>query len=129
MKKINKLIIALFLLLSASTTYAQVNNVPVLADSLTLSGIMNQVITNYPLLKKADKELIAIDAKIGLTKTAYLPNVDFSSSYTQVGPPNKIPFGKDLIVLGFLDSNFGIKILGSPPTFVILTGPSIIKNE
>ncbi len=95
MKKINKLIIALFLLLSASTTYAQVNNVPVLADSLTLSGIMNQVITNYPLLKKADKELIAIDAKIGLTKTAYLPNVDFSSSYTQVGPPNKIPFGKD----------------------------------
>ncbi|MEI6754952.1 MAG: TolC family protein [Paludibacter sp.] len=86
MKKINKLIIAL-LLLSVSSSYAQQNNV---SDSLTLSGIMNQVIANYPLLKKADKELIAIDAKIGLTKTAYLPDVNFSSSYTRLGPTTSI---------------------------------------
>ena len=89
MKKTNKLIIAL-LLLSASTTYAQVTNLAASTDSLTLSGIMNQVITNYPLLKKADKELIAIDAKIGLTKTAYLPDVNFSSSYTRLGPTTSI---------------------------------------
>ena len=89
MKKINKLIIAL-LLLTASTTYAQVTNLAASTDSLTLSGIMNQVITNYPLLKKADKELIAIDAKIGLTKTAYLPDVNFSSSYTRLGPTTSI---------------------------------------
>ena len=86
MKKINKLIIAL-LLLSVSSRFAQQNNV---SDSLTLSGIMNQVIANYPLLKKADKELIAIDAKIGLTKTAYLPDVNFSSSYTRLGPTTSI---------------------------------------
>ncbi len=89
MRTINKLIIAL-LLLSASATYAQINEVPVSADSLTLSGIMNQVITNYPLLKKGEKELIAIDAKIGLTKTAYLPDVNFSSSYTRLGPTTSI---------------------------------------
>ena len=60
------------------------------SDSLTLSGILNTVISNYPALKKADKELTAADAKIGLTKTAYLPDVNFSSSYTRLGPTTSI---------------------------------------
>ena len=59
-------------------------------DSLTLSGILNTVISNYPALKKADKELIAADAKIGLTKTAYLPDVNLSSSFTFLGPTTSL---------------------------------------
>ena len=88
MRKINKLIIAI-LLLSTATTFAQVTNV----DSLTLSGILTQVMTNYPLLKKAEKELLSADAKMDLTKTAYLPDVNFSATYTRIGPVVSIPFG------------------------------------
>ena len=60
------------------------------ADSLTLSGILNTVISNYPALKKVDKELTAADAKIGLTKTANLPDVNFSSSFTYLGPTTSL---------------------------------------
>jgi len=62
-------------------------------DSLTLSGVLSIVISNYPSLKKVDKELTAADAKIGLTKTAYLPDVNFATSYTRIGPVTTIPFG------------------------------------
>ncbi|MFT3751382.1 MAG: hypothetical protein QM800_00315 [Paludibacter sp.] len=55
-----KIIIALLLapalLVQAQTT----------GDSLTLSGILSTVISNYPALKKAEKDLVAADAKIGL---------------------------------------------------------------
>ena len=62
-------------------------------DSLTLSGILNSVLNDYPSLKKAEKELISADAKIDLTKTAYLPDVNFSTSYNRIGPISTIAFG------------------------------------
>jgi len=66
-------------------------------DSLTLSGILNSVLNDYPSLKKAEKDLISADAKIGLTKTAYLPDVNFSTSYNRIGPISSITFaGKNL---------------------------------
>jgi len=89
MRTINKLFISL-MLFPVTTAFAQVTNAPVSGDSLTLSNILNQVMTNYPLLKKAEKELIAADAKMDLTKTAYLPNIDFSSSFTRLGPTTSI---------------------------------------
>ena len=90
MRKINKLLIAL-LLTSSTTTFAQVTNV---TDSLSLSGILSQVMTNYPLLKKAEKELISADAKIEFAKTAYLPDVNVSASYTFLGPTSSITIPK-----------------------------------
>ena len=90
MRKIKKNILSAILLLSTSTVFAQVNIVPVSVDSMSLSGIINSVLNNYPALKKGEKELIAIDAKIGLTKTAYLPDVNLSSSYTRIGPTTAI---------------------------------------
>ena len=89
MKTINKLLIAL-MLFTASTAFAQATSLQSSGDSLTLSGIISTVINNYPSLKKAAKELVALDAKIGLTKTAYLPDVSFSSSYTRLGPTTSI---------------------------------------
>jgi outer membrane protein len=62
-------------------------------DSLTLSGILNSVLSDYPSLKRAEKELISADAKIDLTKTAYLPDVNFSSTYNRIGPVTSINFG------------------------------------
>jgi outer membrane protein TolC len=83
--KMKKYIIAL-LLIPTLMVEAQ----RTITDSLTLTSILNIVISNYPTLKKAEKELVAIDAKIGLTKTAYLPDVNFSSSITRLGPTSSI---------------------------------------
>ena len=75
-------------LLSAMLTEAQSST-----DSLTLSDIMKSVMNNYPSLKKAEKDLTAADAKINLTQTAYLPDVNLSGSFTRIGPVTSIPFG------------------------------------
>lgn len=83
--KMRKYIIALLL---APALLAQGQNAA--TDSLSLSGVISTVINNYPALKKAEKDLVAIDAKIGLTKTAYLPDVSLSGSYTRLGPTTTI---------------------------------------
>jgi len=77
-------------MLFAPAVFAEGQNAT--SDSLTLSGILTSVMENYPLLKKAEKELLSAEAKIDLTKTAYLPDVNFSSSYNRVGPSIIIPF-------------------------------------
>ena len=87
MKSIKTYIIAMCLL-SAMLTEAQSST-----DSLTLSDIMKSVMSNYPSLKKAEKDLTAADAKINLTQTAYLPDVNLSGSFTRIGPVTSIPFG------------------------------------
>ncbi len=60
------------------------------ADSLSLTEILNTVMTSYPALKKTENDLTSADAKIGLTKTAYLPDVNFSTSYSRIGPTSSI---------------------------------------
>ena len=91
MKHLPKYILVLFLV-PATLLQAQTK-----ADSLTLSGILNVVMNNYPTLEKAAKELDAANAKISLTKTAYLPDINFSTSYNRIGPVSSITFaGKDL---------------------------------
>jgi len=57
---------------------------------LTLNEILNEVIHNYPSIKKAQTDLESSDAKIGLAKTAYLPNVDVAAAYTLIGPTSTI---------------------------------------
>lgn len=61
-------------------------------DSLSLSQLINEVISNYPALKKVDKDIEIANAKIGMTKTAYLPDVVFSSSYSHIGPISSMNF-------------------------------------
>jgi len=92
MKQIRKYVILLLLVQSA---FVQGQKATV--DSLTLSGILNSVLSDYPSLKRAEKELVSADAKIDLTKTAYLPDVNFSTSYNRIGPVTTIIFsGKHL---------------------------------
>jgi len=88
MKQLRKYMV---LLLLVPTAFVQGQNAT--GDSLTLSGILNSVLNDYPSLKKAEKELISADAKIDLTKTAYLPDVNFSTSYNRIGPITTIAFG------------------------------------
>ena len=92
MKQLRKYMVLLLLVPAA---FVQGQNAT--GDSLTLSGILNSVLNDYPSLKKAEKELISANAKIDLTKTAYLPDVNFSTSYNRIGPISSITFaGKNL---------------------------------
>ena len=80
MKSIYKLIIAMILLPSA-LAYGQTKE-PSGGDSLSLHDILNEVIHNYPSIKKTQSDIESSDAKIGLAKTAYLPDVNVSGSFT-----------------------------------------------
>jgi outer membrane protein len=88
MRLIYKLSIAL-LLLPVVAMQGQ-NSGKITSDSLSLSEIINAVISNHPALKKAEKDMNTADAKIGLTKTAFLPDVNFSTSFTFLGPTTSL---------------------------------------
>lgn len=59
-------------------------------DSLSLNGIISEVVQNHPMVKKAMVDINVSDAKIGLAKSANLPTIDFTSSYTRMGPISQI---------------------------------------
>ena len=62
------------------------------ADSISLKSILNQVTTNYPAIRKVEQDMNAANARIGLAKSGYLPNIDITSSYTHIGPSSSIDF-------------------------------------
>ena len=62
----------------------------VTGDSLSLQSIINEVVQNHPLVKKALEDLSVSDAKIGVAQSANLPFVDFTSSYSRIGPISTI---------------------------------------
>lgn len=70
----------------------QLRSEPLAGDSLTLSSIISEVVQNHPMVKKAMEELNTSDAKIGIAQSGNLPNVDFASSYTRIGPISEIYF-------------------------------------
>ena len=84
MKSIYKLILVLFLLPTAAV-YGQKTEKPT-GDSLSLNEIVNEVIRNYPSIKRAQTDIVTSDAKIGLAKTAYLPDINASGSFSYLGP-------------------------------------------
>jgi outer membrane protein TolC len=59
-------------------------------DSLSLKAIIEEVTANHPMVKKAMEDLNVSDAKIGLAESNYLPNVDFASTYSRMGPISTI---------------------------------------
>jgi outer membrane protein TolC len=57
-----------------------------LGDSLELKTIIQQVINNYPSIKKAEQDVEAANARIGLAKSTYYPMIDAAASYERIGP-------------------------------------------
>lgn len=55
-------------------------------DSLTLDKIISEVTTNHPMVKRAMEDLNISEAKIGIAQSNYQPNIDFSTSYSRIGP-------------------------------------------
>jgi outer membrane protein len=56
------------------------------ADSLTLSYVIDRVIKTHPSIKESEEAIREADAKIGLARTGYYPNVDLTGIYTRIGP-------------------------------------------
>ena len=59
-------------------------------DSLSLNSIISEVVQNHPMVRKAMEDLNNSDAKIGLAKSANLPNIDFGANYSRIGPVSEI---------------------------------------
>ena len=97
MKLINKF--RVFLLIMPFVTVHGQTTSKLAGDSVSLSEIINKVISNYPAIKKAEQEIEMANAKIGLTKTAYLPDINFASSYSRIGPVTSINFGGKVLQL------------------------------
>lgn len=59
-------------------------------DSLSLKDIIEVVIKNHPAIKIAEEAIINADARIGLAKTGYYPQVDMTANYSNMGPVTKL---------------------------------------
>lgn len=62
----------------------------VVNDSLSLNSLISEVVQNHPMVKKAMEDLNSADARIGIAQSATLPNIDFSTSYSRIGPISEI---------------------------------------
>ena len=96
--KNNKMKQRLFILLVISSlslmSFAQGasgdNNSGSSADSLTLKSVIGEIISKHPTVMGAIEALNAADARIGLAKTGYYPNVDAGANFSYIGPVIKI---------------------------------------
>ena len=70
--------------------FGTANSQTLSSDSLSLNAIIGEVTANHPAVKKAMEDLNVSDAKIGLAESNYLPNVDFASTYSRMGPISTI---------------------------------------
>jgi outer membrane protein len=59
-------------------------------DSLQLRAIIRRVITNHPSVKSALEALNNADARIGMARTGYNPQVDLNANFTNLGPVTKL---------------------------------------
>jgi outer membrane protein TolC len=59
-------------------------------DSLSLKGVIEEIIKNHPTVKSAEEALINADARIGLAKTGYYPVIDMTANFSNQGPVIKL---------------------------------------
>jgi len=55
-------------------------------DSLSISAVIREVISNFPTVKDAEEALNVADAKIGLAQLGYYPDISADASYRRIGP-------------------------------------------
>jgi outer membrane protein len=69
---------------------AFINNMQTVTDSLSLKTIISLIIANHPSVKTAEEAINNANARIGLAKTGYYPQVDLSANYSNLQPVIKI---------------------------------------
>lgn len=85
-------VVILPLLLAINVTFASPGtSVPgYQGDSLRLVDIVAEVIENHPTIKEVNEAIDAADARIGLARTGYNPEMDASVNYSNMGPVIKL---------------------------------------
>jgi outer membrane protein len=59
-------------------------------DSLSLKYIIERAVTTYPTVKVAEEAINNADARIGLARTGYNPEVDLTAAFSNLGPVTKL---------------------------------------
>jgi outer membrane protein TolC len=62
------------------------------SDTLQLEDAINQMVKQYPTINLAMEALNASDAKIGMARSGYLPDVNISAAYARIGPVPSFDF-------------------------------------
>jgi outer membrane protein len=62
------------------------------SDTLKIKDAVETVLQQYPSIKLSMEAVNAADAKIGLAKTGYYPDIDVSASYSRIGPVPSFDF-------------------------------------
>ncbi len=83
------LLVFAFAIFTTISAFAQTAAFSV-TDSLSLTEILKQVVATHPTVQEASEALNDADAKTGLARSAYNPNIDFLSSYTRIGPVSEM---------------------------------------
>ncbi len=86
--QISILLISVFIFLSVSLEGQTPTGTSSLqtTDSLSLKSIISEIIKMHPTVKGAEEALNAADARIGLARTGYYPNIDATAAYSNIGP-------------------------------------------
>ncbi len=78
-----KFLILIFTIVNLVGTHCIAQQNP---KSLSLQDAIQNALTNQPLLKQAEEQINAAEAKINQQKTYYYPEVEGDISYTRIGP-------------------------------------------
>lgn len=62
------------------------------SDSLTLAKVIKEVIENYPTIKASEEAINSADAKIGLAKSGFFPDIDVTANFSHIGPVPTLTF-------------------------------------
>lgn len=111
-KHLHFILICLLLLVPVNFVAGQSDNNtsnPLSGDSLTLSQVMQVVLQNHPTIKQAEEALNDADAKIGLAKANYYPEIDATASYSYLAPDFSITFGNASLLL-YAQNNYNASL-------------------
>ncbi len=59
-------------------------------DSLSLQSVIEDIVKNHPTVKSAEEALRNADARIGLARTGYYPQIDAAANFANIGPVIKL---------------------------------------
>ena len=85
-------------------------NMQTVTDSLSLKTIISLIIANHPSVKTAEEAINNANARIGLAKTGYYPQVDLSANYSNLQPVIKITIPSMVTFQLYPENNYSATI-------------------
>jgi outer membrane protein len=90
-RKFSVILSFLILICNIAAGQTSINDIAVTSnDSLSLKYIIDRVVTTYPTVKVAEEAINNADARIGLARTGYNPEIDLTAAYSNIGPVVKL---------------------------------------